>query len=346
MRVLALLAFLVSPAFGQISMTADSIVMPLKTGELEVKRTIKTYPIYTKQIDADTHEIGLTFSVCPSTNMFSFDLSGTDGLDFFYQPELTESEKAFCTRPDNVVGSYAVYYKSGGKAFHIYRPQMIADDGKKIWCDMFYRNGALEVVCDAAWLKDAKYPVVLDPIIGYTKIGGSEAYIDYAKAGQALGWAVMPSTETGTNAVINAYIWQLSSVYAKLALYKQNPAVGIYNTNAVGDYVEASYTGIITMTDNPVWVSSATSASLEAGTTYWICGAGSTVFRIKYDGGVNGDFKYKYANYYDAFPQASLPGLDAWTGKVSCYIEYTAGGGGAAAPARKRRRVSISNGGL
>ena len=68
------------------------------------------------------------------------------GLDFFYQPPLTQKEideGAF--RPENVVGSYAVYaseqktnYVGGklyrtGKVGHIFRPKIIDSAGTEVW---------------------------------------------------------------------------------------------------------------------------------------------------------------------------------------------------------------------
>ncbi len=69
----------------------------------------------------------------PTSNKLEFSIE-TKGLRFYYQPELTEEEKKTCYRPENVVGSYAVYHStkkndyskiSGknyrtGKAFHTF----------------------------------------------------------------------------------------------------------------------------------------------------------------------------------------------------------------------------------
>ena len=100
----------------------------------------------------------------PATNIFSFDIE-TDNLDFFYQPPLneetqkpnvvscTESQcsdqdgKVIKSRPENVVGSYAVYHKTmagnyslmggknyqTGKAFHIFRPKILDSAGHWVW---------------------------------------------------------------------------------------------------------------------------------------------------------------------------------------------------------------------
>jgi hypothetical protein len=46
----------------------------------------------------------------PTTNKVEFFIQ-SKGLDFFYQPELTQEEKdKGVIRPENVVGSYAVYH--------------------------------------------------------------------------------------------------------------------------------------------------------------------------------------------------------------------------------------------
>ena len=79
-------------------------------------------------------EIEVYFPERPASNVFRFAIEGAEELDFFYQPELTPEELAQdAVRPENVVGSYAVYHKTEanhrvgdtnyatGKAFHIYR---------------------------------------------------------------------------------------------------------------------------------------------------------------------------------------------------------------------------------
>src|SRR3990172_1486477 len=91
--------------------------------------------------DISHPEGGLKFEVIlkekPVSNKLEFTIS-TKGLDFFYQPPLTQQEiDEGAERPENVIGSYAVYHttKGGmndvagmeykvGKAFHIYRPKV------------------------------------------------------------------------------------------------------------------------------------------------------------------------------------------------------------------------------
>jgi hypothetical protein len=60
-------------------------------------------------------EIEIVLDEKPATNAFR--IEGAEDLDFFYQPELTPEENAEgAFRPENVVGSYAVYHKT--KANH------------------------------------------------------------------------------------------------------------------------------------------------------------------------------------------------------------------------------------
>src|SRR5205085_2722515 len=98
----------------------------------------------------------------------------TKGLDFIYQPELTsEEEKEGCVRPDNVVGSYAIFtseekinrvggkeYKSG-KVGHIYRPRIEDANGEKVWGELNIdtKNGVLSVEIPQVFLDKASYPV-------------------------------------------------------------------------------------------------------------------------------------------------------------------------------------------
>ena len=80
----------------------------------------------------------------PTSNKLEFSIE-TKGLDFYYQPELTQEEKDKGDfRPENVVGSYAVYHESKsnneyktGKAFHWYYPYLIDANGWKVIAEDF-----------------------------------------------------------------------------------------------------------------------------------------------------------------------------------------------------------------
>jgi len=121
----------------------------------------------------------------PITNKIEFFLVDKD-VDYFYQPELTQKEiDQGTSRPENVVGSYAVYAKSNkvnyvdskeykcGKVGHIYRPKIIDAEGTEVWGELLIKNGILSVTIPQEFLDKAVYPVRIDPTFGYDSIGVS-----------------------------------------------------------------------------------------------------------------------------------------------------------------------------
>lgn len=131
-------------------------------------------------------EINIHLSAKPTSNVFSFTLDNWQNLDFFYQPELSPEEVAEgVSRPENIVGSYAVYYKdhanhiigqtnyATGKAYHIFRPKVTDADGNEVWAEMHYESGTLTVTVPQWFLDTATYPVIVDPTFGYTSLGGT-----------------------------------------------------------------------------------------------------------------------------------------------------------------------------
>ena len=135
----------------------------------------------------------------PTTNVIEMTIQTKD-LDFFYQRPLwqdaglpaptAECNDTVCIntggmrnahRPENVVGSYAVYYKDcppnflggkeyrSGKAFHIFRPEVIDAVGKKVWADLHINvvRGIMTITIPQHFLDTGKYPLVVDPEFGY-----------------------------------------------------------------------------------------------------------------------------------------------------------------------------------
>jgi hypothetical protein len=155
--------------------------------------TIKIYSLpATSQYDNGI-EYEVIYKTNPESETEVFAIK-TEGLDFFYQGELSANSTA--TRPENVVNSYAVYYKNGGKAFHIYRPKLIAADKKEIYTNMSIdeKTGELIISLPIDWLKTAAYPVILDPTFGYTVKGAS-----YNNWGDGYIWGTNASaTANGT----------------------------------------------------------------------------------------------------------------------------------------------------
>ena len=126
----------------------------------------------------------------PPTNIFSYTIESND-LDFWYQPKLTQKEiDGGAFRPDNVVGSYAIYHKTKknneyktGKFGHIYRPNVIDADGNEIWAEFnkdLNDTHILTITIPQAFLDTAKYPVIIDPTFGEEAGGGTQQNIEDA----------------------------------------------------------------------------------------------------------------------------------------------------------------------
>ncbi|KPJ57410.1 hypothetical protein AMJ49_00515, partial [Parcubacteria bacterium DG_74_2] len=145
----------------------------------------------------------------PESNIFEFSIE-TKGLKFYYQPPLDPDHPTWADengngiadsfRPENVVGSYAVYHEiqdkffkteeeaekyKVGKVFHIYRPKVEDVEGNEIWADLNIdkAKGTLIITIDQSWLDNASYPVKVDPNFGYETEGGTSYNLHAISAG-------------------------------------------------------------------------------------------------------------------------------------------------------------------
>ena len=134
------------------------------------KVATKVYPI------EDGNRFEIILKEKPKTNVVEFTLQ-TKGLDFFYQPELTQEEKdEGAERPENVIGSYAVYaseqktnYAGGkeykvGKVGHLFRPKATDATNDWVWVDLnIVKNpdgtGIMTKTIPQSFLDKATYPV-------------------------------------------------------------------------------------------------------------------------------------------------------------------------------------------
>lgn len=300
----------------------------------------------------------------PIGNKVEFDIE-TSGLDFFYQPPLTQeyqngySEEfqkeivvsetqvkdldgnVLVERPENVVGSYAVYHstKGGmndingkdykvGKAFHIFRPHIIDATGAETWGILHIENGIYSVEIPQGFLDKAVYPVKNNDTFGITTIGatsGNRENYYYAAANATTNVA------GGTMSKIQIATFDAGGdSHIKLAIYDTTPSALIAN----------SYSGILTVTrttaptQDSEWISNTSvSATLVGSTNYWLvyCSEDSSV-KICYDTGApSGTGKwYSAAGVYSAFPpNPNTYSLTNSTSKWSIYATYTPSGGSA-----------------
>ena len=157
---------------------------PLLTDRIEYKDGYITAFVEPKT--ENEFDIDFRLDSKPITNIFEYIIKGADEFNFFFQPALTQKEIDEGTfRPDNVIGSYAVYHQTKGnhrvgstnyatgKAFHIYRPKVIDTLGKEEWVTLDYKNGVLSIIVPQAFLDTAIYPVKIDPTFGLTTNGAT-----------------------------------------------------------------------------------------------------------------------------------------------------------------------------
>ncbi len=279
----------------------------------------------------------------PKSNVIEFTLEDKD-VEYFYQPELTQEEKdKGAKRPENVVGSYAVYAKSNkvnyvdgkeykvGKIGHIYRPKIIDSVGKEVWGELKIENGTLSVTIPQEFLDKAVYPVrhAAGLTFGYTSAGES----DEALFNPDQGWGIDAApASSGTATSITAWCKEgtesTNDGVFKGVLWGTNLNI---ITNGVG-----GASGIISGFSATEYTSTfGTSPSVVGSTHYWVglvdnVGGGGDSDSICYDNGDAGDGIRNYANQSYATPVAiSDPYAEVVT-RYSIYCTYTAEGGSSA----------------
>lgn len=276
----------------------------------------------------------------PADNKIIFPLE-TKGLKFYYQPPLNEENKdpnLACTatecndkdgniinfRPEEVVGSYAVYHESkqgdyskmggknykAGKAFHIYRPKIKDAQENEIWGELKIneQNNTLTITVDQKFLDEAVYPITIDPNFGYTTAGSSDGNFQEYITGSKF-----TLSEAGDVTSISAYL--SAGNYGRHAIYNTS-----YNLVAQStEDTSSSEKGVGWRTYN-------ISTSLSAA-DYWLVTTynfvNNTQWRYYDTGSTNqGLDQYSTYTYPFSFP-SSLTSPTLSTNKFSIYATYT-----------------------
>lgn len=190
------------PDFSPVEPKQDKGKLKWVNGDKEVH----LYQTKVGEIDAFEFEIILNEDPRPTKTgdyKIVIDIE-SKGLNFYYQPELTQKEiDEGGFRPENVVGSYAVYHATKGnmhageeaekykvsKAFHIYRPRINDVIGNWAWSEqeiIMGGNGIGQqiIIILGNFLDTAVYPVrhAGGDTLGYTTIGGS--LLSFAREGE------------------------------------------------------------------------------------------------------------------------------------------------------------------
>ena len=288
------------------------------------------------KLDEESVEFDVVLEKNIAIYEFVFPIS-SQNLVFYYQPPLYEeygffspfSNSTFSVnatdvvengivvshRPEDVVGSYAVYHNSKrnneyktGKAFHIYRPLAVDSVGNKVWCDLNIdeAKGILSITISQTFLDSAVYPVSIDPSFGYTTAGASNYYIYHMIAG-----SVFPIPQSGTADSITVDFFSFGAGKAKTAIYQHSDSTLV---KASGE-LSAAGSGWKTFTlPDP-------KPTLTASTEYvLVAWASATYTRIRYDTGDTNQGHYKDVTY-NGFPNPIS--FNHANYKFSIYCNYT-----------------------
>jgi hypothetical protein len=254
----------------------------------------------------------------PKYNFFKWEIK-SKGVEFYYQAELTEKEISDGhVRPDEVVGSYAVYcsksnnkYKTG-KVCHIYRPLCIDANGLKAYADLNIDSKAntLTITIPQDYIDNAIYPMTLDPTFGYTSVGASGTHVDgYAFACKFTGAA-------GTATSLSAYVTSATSKNWKYALFSNNSnTLTLISGTAEGSGVASGWSELSLSTASTI---------TESSYALVIQGVDTTVYFYYDSGGDDGQQGYKDRTYSSAwaspetwaFPNSNI---------LSVYCTYSTG---------------------
>jgi len=286
-------------------------------------------------------EIEVILNEKPDTNVWEFKIEGAEELDFFYQPELTPEEIAEgAERPENVIGSYAVYHKEKvnhvlgatnygtGKAYHIYRPKAFDADGNEQWAELSYKDGALSVAVPQEWLEKATYPVRVDPTFGYTTQGASNR----SATNDSIRGSIFSLSELADATSMSVYMAQTAGTAqnAQMAIYTKGhttynlQTVLIENTSSfsVTGSTPALYTASLDATTSLIvadyWLYSWVD-NTDASTIRWYFDAGATNQGDSKDVASSPSFLWPYPLDFNGF---------ATTDKFSIYVTYTSGADG------------------
>jgi len=312
--------------WDEVSLTikplSSNATISFEGDKIKFSETKKDYYFYEVE---NGFEYDLTLKEKPETNIIQLQIQ-SEGLEFFYQPELTTEEVARGDiRPNNVVGSYAVYasepkknivggklYRSG-KVGHIYRPRIEDAVGNWVWGKLKIENGILSVEIQQEFLDKSVYPLkhTTGTTFGYTTIGGTEAGGD-------------PNYLTGSHFTATAGTIASISYYGYRATTACNIQMGMYNhsTDAL-----AGYTGSVSSGTAANWITAniVSGGSVSATTYKLVFNADNTNPKLFYDSATSIVYQKSGQN----FGTWNDP-VSSWTswinpGIMSIYATYTGG---------------------
>lgn len=289
----------------------------------------------------------------PASNKMEFEIQ-SEGLDFFRQPPLTEEYQngyneefqkeiivsetqvkdlegnILVERPENVVGSYAVYHQTKGgmvdsygkdyktgKAFHIFRPHLIDANGVETWGILKIENGIYSVEIPQEFLDNAVYPIKSNDFFGYTGIGGTGTFKD-----PLIASGPFASSGTGTATSIQFHTANAGSLVKdiNMAIYDKDKIL-VFNgvSNIISGNIKVYTWHIANFSTNP---------SITAQ-NYWLAVqiSDDSDPYINCDNTVGYTIYYGMTNSYPSFLTPLSGGSTLADYRLSIYVTYTPGGG-------------------
>ena len=263
----------------------------------------------------------------PASNILQATIQ-TKGLNFFFQPPLTQAEideGAF--RPEYITGGYVAYHKTKGgmnradgmeykvgKAFEIYVPVVTDANGNttKGILNINEQTSLLTVTIDQTWLDNAVYPVVVDPTFGYTTSGATTSTM----SSTAIIGTLATLSETGT-------LTSMTFGYNALWSSGENYKGGIFDSG--GNYLDYETGEDTAEPAGNTQVDFISQPQLTAA-DYLLCFWTSGSFNIKADTGSSGNVIDSAGQTYPTWP-ASVTHSSTFIKTI--YATYTAAGGAA-----------------
>jgi YD repeat-containing protein len=266
-------------------------------------------------------------------------------------------------RPEHVVGSYAVYATepsegSTGKVGHIYRPHIYDSVGNETWGTLTLEDAKGEVNGDAkrnsagnekgnngvnrtltvtvppAFLENAVYPITIDPTIGYTTVGASQANMT-----DAVGTRFTMPSHAGTLQHISLYTKAVAGTVSKIAaLYSDVSGVP---TTRLSEQT-TPYTNVGT---TPSWITLPMNrVTLSTSTAYWLWQGHSAQSAVYFDSGATNQYNATGISY-PVWPSTLTPGI--YDPRImSAYATYAttsgSGGGTSTVPGKVTQHLTYS----
>ncbi len=340
-------------AFLNINYSDTTITAEQETftdDKVEISAGGLTHRFFKKDYKSLKHDIVIPSK--PLSNHFTFDLTFSENLRFDHQDTLENDWIRFskngtvpvmgCNtlqeylasnrRPENIINSYVVkligkknnQYLTG-KFCHIERVKFIDSTKKEIWAEQLIEvtspgRATWTITVDQAWLDNAVYPIVLDPVMGYNSIGGSN---EPSPTEMFFGCRYVTEASGGDIDDLNVYCDRSGAgVYFIVGVYDDTSG-----TLDGQDKVSANET-ILACPQSPAWITdSGITGTLTGSTDYWIAmelDYGLTFFYDTVTAGYE-DLEHISPYTYDgALPDPAPTGLSSSPLEISMYVNYSA----------------------